>query len=133
VPIVGQNSRVYVLGRECQLFIEGELVTGVSDVTVRETVTEIDATGFNHAVVSTAVVQRTYEIGVSILDVAFARRLRNARLQPVNGFLLPSSLRVQLAGGLFNIDDYFTVHDVDGDEPMDGAVVSQFSLKQWGH
>jgi hypothetical protein len=80
---------------------------------------------------SAAVVTRTYEIVVSVPDMQTARSLYRKRWITSNGFLLPRVVDVELEGGLIEIDDYFTIHEVDADEPIDGVVVPRFSLRQW--
>lgn len=119
------------LGRECSLSIGGERLWGVSDVSVRETCTQVDATGYGHNAMSSAVVTRTYEIVVSVPDMETARSIYSKRWMTSNGFLLPRVVDVELASGLMAIDDYFTIHEVDADEPLDGVVVPRFSLRQW--
>jgi len=134
MAIDGGRSRTYALGRECILAIEGEEVTGAADMSLRETVTEVDATGFNHQVVSTIVTQRTYEISVSIPDMSQASRLYGLRWRLFDGFKVPNILELSLEGGLVEFtNEKFTIHDVDADEPLDGVVVPRFTLKQWGH
>ena len=127
----------YVLGKDCVLTIEGKEVKGVSDVGVRETTTEVDATGFNDYAASTAVVGRTYEIMLSVPDIKTARTLFDSRWKRgtvgKSVFYLPQILDVQLNGGLFSIDGLFTIHEVDGDEMLDGAVIPRFSLREWSH
>jgi len=134
MAIDGGRSRTYALGRECILAIEGVEVTGAADMSLRETVTEVDATGFNHQVVSTIVTQRTYEISVSIPDMTQASRLYGLRWRLFDGFKVPNILELSLEGGLVEFsNEKFTIHDVDADEPLDGVVVPRFTFKQWGH
>ena len=134
MPINGGLNRVYVLGRECLLVIEGVPMHGISDLALRELVTEVDATGFNHQVVSTIVTQRTYEISFGCPDMAQATSLYNIRWRLFNGFKIPNVLEVFLEGGLLGpIVGKFTLHDVEADEPLNDAVVPRFTLKQWGH
>jgi len=134
MAIDGGRDRTYALGRECILTIDGDEVDGASDIAIREFVTEVDATGFNHQVVSTIVTQRTYEISVSVPEMRQAARLYRLRWRLFNGFKVPNVLEVSLEGGLVEItNEKFTIHDVDADEPLDGAIVPRFTLKQWGH
>ena len=127
----------YALGKDCVLTIEGSEVKGVADVSVRETTTELDATGFNDYAASTVVVTRTYEIMLSVPDIKVAKTLFASRWKrtPVNKsvFYLPQILDVQLRGGLFNIDGLFTIHEVDGDELLNDAVIPRFVLREWSH
>jgi hypothetical protein len=130
----GGRTRFYQLGRQCSLTIEGKAIFGASDVLVSETVTEVDATGFNHQVVSTVVTQRTYEITVSIPDITDAFELYEYRWANADGFLVPAILNVSLFGGVVGFfDEKFTIHNVDDEQPLDGVVVPRFTLKQWGH
>lgn len=133
MPIDGGKSRTYALGRECKLTIEETEVTGAADVSIREYVTEVDATGFNHQIVSTVVTQRTYEISFTVPDLYQARQIAGLRTRLFNGFKVPYIVDVRCQGGLLNIVGKFTIHEIDADEPLDGAVVPRFTLKQWGH
>lgn len=133
MAIDGGRSRIYVLGRECILTIEGNEIEGASDVMVRESVTEVDATGFNHRSVSTIVTQRTLELSVSIPDVSYARWLYGKRWELFNGFYLPNIFEVSLEGGaVYFSGKKFTLHDIDSDEPLDGIVVPRLTFKEWG-
>lgn len=132
MAIDGGRSRIYVLGRECILTIEGNEIHGASDVMVRENVTEVDATGFNASVASSVVTQWTWEISVTIPDLSYARWLHANRFVSVNGFLLPRIFEVSLSGGLVEFEnEKFTINGVDADEPLDGIVVPRFTLKEW--
>lgn len=134
MAIDGGRSRIYVLGRECILTIEGNEIQGASDVMVRESVTEVDATGFNHRSVSTIVTQRTLELSVSIPDVSYARWLYERRWALFDGFYVPNIFDVSLEGGVVEFTaKKFTIHDIDADEPLDGMVVPRLTFKEWGH
>ena len=133
MAIDGGRSRIYVLGRECILTIEGNEIHGASDVMVRENVTEVDATGFNASVASSVVTQRTLEISVTIPDLSYARWLHANRLIIFNGFFLPRIFQVSLSGGLIEFENMrFTINGIDADEPLDGIVSPRFTLKEWG-
>lgn len=127
----------YVLGKDCVLKIEGTEIKGVSDVSVRESTTEIDATGFNGYGASTVVVGRTYEIMFSMPDLTAARYLLANRWGRsdvgTSVFYLPKILEVELIGGLFEIERPFTIHGIDGDELLDGAVIPRFELREWNY
>lgn len=134
MAIDGGLKRVYLLGRECVLSIEGVKIHGASDVTVRESVTEVDATGFNHRSVSTLVTHRTIELSVSIPDVSYAKELYKERQKLFLGLWMPRIFSVSLQGGVIEFDELlFTIHDVDADEPLNGAVIPRFTFKQWSH
>lgn len=127
----------YVLGKDCVLKIDNVEIKGASDVSVRESVTEIDASGFNGYGASTVVVGRTYEIVFSFPDVAKARLLFANRWERTevgsSVFYLPRILNVELTGGLFDIDRPFTIHGIDGDEPLNDAVIPRFELREWNY
>lgn len=127
----------YVLGKDCVLTIDGAEVKGVSDVSVRETTTEIDASGFNGYGASTVVVGRTYEILFSFPDIAKARLLLAKTWKSGNvgnsTFYLPQILDVELTGGLFDISRPFTIHGIEGDEPLNDAVIPRFELREWNY
>jgi hypothetical protein len=38
---------------------------------------------------------------------------------------------VELRGGLFQLTGGFTIHEIDGDELLDGAIIPRFALRQW--
>jgi hypothetical protein len=130
-------AMTYVLGKDCVLKIDDSEIKGVSDVSVRETVTEIDASGFNGHGASTVVVGRTYEILFSVPDITTARQLLNMRFKRdtvgSSTFYTPEILDVQLTGGLFDIDSSFTIHGIDGDEPLNDAVIARFELREWNY
>lgn len=126
-------DRTFALGRECTLIVDQTTVPEVADVLVREYTSEIDATGRTHRSISTVVTHRTYEISVAIPEITRARWLHGRRWIQNGNFFLPRIMNVQLAGGLINISENFTLHDVDGDEPLDGPVVARFVFKQWAH
>lgn len=131
------DAITYVLGKDCVLRIEGTEIKGVSDVAVRETTTEVDATGFNGYGTSAVVVGRSYEIMFSVPDLAVARDLLAKRWKKgavgSSFFYLPQILDVELTGGLFDIDRPFTIHSIDGDEPLNDAVIPRFELREWNY
>ena len=116
----------YRLGRACTFSVNGTLLTGVRDVAVRRTTNEIDGTGFGHAVQSTVVIHRTYEIDVQVLDVSDAEVLHAAASTN-------SAVTVTTTSGLLPLSAVFTVHETTADELLDDAVVAIFTLRQWGH
>lgn len=125
----------YVLGKDCVLEIDDEEIKGVSDVSVRESVNEIDASGWGQDGSSTVVVGRAYEIMFSVPDIAVARKLFAKRFAYVEGdllfFTLPRLVKVGLTGGVWDIDKLFSVHSIDADQPLNDAVVARFELRQW--
>jgi hypothetical protein len=125
----------YVLGKDCVLTIDGAEIKGVSDVSVRETTTEIDASAFNGFGTSTVVIGRTYEILFSVPDIDAARFLLSQRWKRGDvgnsTFYLPQIIDVELMGGLFDIMRPFTIHGIDGDEPLNDAVIPRFELREW--
>ena len=137
----------YVLGKDCKLFIEEEEIHGVDDVSVREVTTEIDATGYRRWAPSTVVISRGYEIMLSMPDIEAAKELNKRRVievtgpsnvtgvyEPVGGYIftLPQVFRIRLEGGLEDIEEWFTIHGVDADQSLDGAVIPRFHLRSWG-
>ena len=126
-------DRVYALGRDCTFEIDGVTCNGVSDVVVRERTTDIDATGMGHSVESTVAVARTYEISVTFSEIGDARALWSQRFVSSGSFRLPRIFAIQCAGGIVNISERFTLHDIDADEPLDGIVQPRFFFRQWGH
>ncbi len=121
----------YALGRNCILRVEGRQLDGVADVVVRESCTTVDATGYGSFWTASAVVMRSFELGFTVPDLDDARWLFAKRFKYVDGFLLPQVLYVELEGGLFEIPSHFTLHEVDADEPIDGAVIPRFQLREW--
>ena len=135
MPTSQPQHHVTVLGRECVLEIEGQVVDGASDVSVRETIVEIDATGFNHQTASSIVVSRSHEIQLTLPDMKSARELYKRRWakSSVGRFWLPLAVDVRLSGGLIEIEGKFTIHEIDADELLDGAVIPRIALRSWGH
>ena len=127
------KDRVFALGKDCVLEIDGKVIDGVSDVSVRETVTEIDATGFNASTTSSIVVMRSHEIQILVPDMTLAKELYQKRLAKKGEYMLPGVVEAKLTGGLFELDGKFTIHDIDADESLDGAVIPRFALRSWGH
>lgn len=121
----------YALGRDCILRVDGRQLDGVADVVVRESCTTVDATPYGYSGTASAVVMRSYELGFTVPDLAVARWLFAQRYTSVGGFLLPQVLSVELEGGLLELDAKFTLHEVDADEPIDGAVIPRFQLREW--
>ncbi len=121
----------YALGRNCILRVDDRELTGVADVVLRQSCTTVDATGYGTNAPAAAVVLRSYDLGFTVPDLDTARWLFERRFHSVNGFLLPQVLRVEFEGGLFDFWTYFTIHEVDADEPIDGAVIPRFQLREW--
>jgi hypothetical protein len=125
----------YVLGKDCVLEIDDEDIVGVSDVSVRESVTEIDASEFGSSGVSTVVIGRAYEIMFSVPDIAVARKLFAKRVARTESelffFLVPRLVKVRLTGGVWDIDALFSIHSIDADQPLNDAVIARFELRQW--
>jgi hypothetical protein len=133
---VATKAITYALGRDCILRVEGRELHGVADVVVRESCTTVDATNYGGLFASSAsaVVHRSYDLGFTVPDIATARWLLERRSYEVNGFQLPRILVVEFEGGLLETGvrgKYFTIHEVDADEPIDGAVIPRFQLRQW--
>lgn len=127
------KERVTVLGKDCVLEIDGAEIDGVSDVSVRETITEIDATGFNQSTTSSIVVTRSHEIQLLIPDMKTARELYAKRWKEKNGFMVPCVVEAKLTGALMELYGNFTIHEIDADEDLDGAVIPRIALRSWGH
>ena len=121
----------YVLGKDCELRIEYQLISTAQDVLVREITNEVDATKFGSAVQCSVATHRSYEIQATIADIVVARYIAALRVQSVGPFTVPNVIRISLAGGLFNIDTTFTVSDIEGDELLDGPVLPRFTFKQF--
>lgn len=120
----------YALGKDCILTIEGTRLDAVSDVTVRETPMEIEAAGYGNRTSSTLVIGRDVEIQVSVPDITVARWLRSFA-SGLGG--VTNIIEVSVEGGLREFSDQpFTIHDVEADEMLDGAVIPKFVLRSWG-
>lgn len=119
-------SEKFRLGKDCTFAVDGEILKGVREVGVRRITNEIDGTGFYHAMQSTIVLHRTFEIDVAVLkptDVAVLQQAEAAR----------QVVTVTTTNGLRPISANFVVCESTADESIDGAVVAMFVLKQWGH
>lgn len=116
----------YRLGRECVLAVDGHILSGIRDVTVTRTTTEIDATGFGHETRSTVVTHRSLELTVHATKPADVERLRNAEA-------FGTHVQITTTGGQRAISKYFTVCESSTDEPLDGLADAVFTLREWGH
>lgn len=127
-------TTVFALGRDCVFKIDGTEYDGISDVSVRESTTEADASSYMGTAGASAVTSRTYSISIAVPDIADARTIVAKRMEAAdaNGFKNPALLHIELSGGLIDIDGYFTIHEWDADEPIDGVIVPRFELKEWG-
>lgn len=124
----------YALGKDCILRVEGRQLDGLADVVLRESCTTIDATTRLSKASSSVVVTRSLELGFTVPDIELARWLFSKRYVKVGNTLLPQLLLVEFEGGLLvELPEgcYFTIHDVDFDEPIDGAVIPRFQLREW--
>lgn len=119
-------SEKFVLGRECVLLLNGQILAGVKSVVPKRTVRTIDATGLNHSSESTIVTHRTWELEVEVVRPADAERLRQA--EATDGLVT-----VQTTNGLRSVSGDFVVCECEAAEPLDEAVVAVFMLKQWAH
>lgn len=116
----------YRLGRQCTITLEGQLLQSVTNLAVRRTVEEFDATGFLHNVKSAIVTHRTLELEIELLRPSEIAKLRNAELRG-------AVVTVTTANGARAFTANFTVHESTADEPLDDAIRPRFTLKQWGH
>lgn len=114
------------LGRACVFSLNGTVLSGVREIGVRRVTNEIDATGFGHSAKSTAVIHRTYEMDVAVLKPADFDALKAA--EDGNGVVT-----VTTTNGLRPVSADFMVCESAADEPIDGAIVGTFTLKQWMH
>jgi hypothetical protein len=116
----------YRLGRECVLSVNGQILSGIRDVTVTRTTTEIDATGFGHEMRSTVVTHRSLELTIHAIKPADVNTLRSAEA-------FGTHVQITTTGGQRAISKYFTVCESSTDEPLDGAADAVFTLREWGH
>lgn len=119
-------SEKFRLGRQCVFAVDGQILSSVTNVSARRVTNEIDATGFGHSAQSTLVLHRTWEIDVQVLKPADAARLRN--VESGMGVVTVSS-----TNGVREVSADFMVCESTHDEPLDGAAVASFVLKQWNH
>lgn len=116
----------YRLGRKCVLTLDGQTLSGIRDVTVARTTTEIDATGFGHEMRSTVVTHRSIELTIHVIKPADADKLRDAET-------FGKHVQLTTTGGQRAISKYFTVCESSTDEPLDGLADAVFTLREWGH
>jgi hypothetical protein len=135
---VAEAQHTYALGRDCTISVNGTVLSSAGDVFIRETVVTIGATVRNSAVAVAIPIQRSLEIDFSLADARDIKFLGGLRTVPVPGAQQPNVSTIQsnvvsvsLAGGVFDGTGRFTVHDVVGDEPLNGAVLARVSLRQW--
>jgi hypothetical protein len=131
---VATKAITYALGKDCVLRVDGRQLDGVADVVLRESCTTIDVTTSRSRASSSVVVTRSLELGFAVPDLELARWLFSKRYVMVGFSLVPQLLLVEFEGGLLvELPEgcYFTIHDVDFDEPIDGAVIPRFQLREW--
>lgn len=116
----------YRLGKACTFSVNGQILGGVRDVSVRRIASEVDATGYGHSAKSTAVIHRTYEIDVIVLKPSDVDKLRAVEAE--NGVIT-----VTTTNGLREVSADFMVCESTADEPLDDAVIATFVLKEWKH
>ena len=135
---MAEAQHVFALGRDCTISVNGNVLNSVGDVFVRETVVSFGATPRNSSIAVSIPIQRSMEIDFSLTDQRDAKFLFDLRTVMVAGAANPNVktpqanvVFVSMAGGAFTDTGYFTIHDVTGDEPLNGAVAPRFSLRQW--
>lgn len=136
-------QRQIQLGRLCELRVDGRIFMFVKDVNVRQVTNDIDATGYGRAATCSLAVHRSYEIELTVPELLDARRLRAAS---VDNDGLPNVVRVELFGGIFDVfqnppdgkwpngirhPGLCTIHEMQGDEPLDDIVIGRFVLREW--
>jgi hypothetical protein len=135
VARLGQEFR---LGRNCSITIDNWLIVGIEDLTVRVVQREIDATEFGSCFTSSVVTHRGYEVSFTSPDYKVSQFMR-ARLAQGAGVQdwgdknpqLPWVARVEFFHGVWHgVKKDFIVHELDSDEPLNGAVRARFLLKQ---
>jgi hypothetical protein len=143
MPIDGGGGRSYVLGRECRLTIEGREIKGASDVARRNVNSTIDGTYFNANVQATIPVLSDVEISFSCPDMDDAQYVRSMRWKKVGKYFIPRVVTVEMEGGVFDQDVYrndgwngsaeypYIIHEIESDEPVNGAVIPRFTLRRW--
>ncbi len=119
-------SDKFRLGRDCVFTLDGQILSGVSDVTVSRRTQEVEATGYGHGSQSTIVTHRTVELTVSVIKPADAAKLIAAEADG-------SVVTVTTTNGLRPLTADFIVCDSSTDEPLNDAVLATFTLKQWSH
>jgi hypothetical protein len=125
----GQKFR---LGRNCGLAIDGVVMVGVEDVTIRLLSRELDLTPFTASIVTTVSTHWTFEVALSTPDMAVAEYLRERTSRLVGGYILPVIVELEFFNGLFNGQKHlFTILELDSGEPLNGVVRSQFLFKQF--
>ena len=127
------SVREFSLGRECVLEIDGEVLLGIADVSVRERTTQLDATGFGQILESSIPASRTTQLIVSFRELSGARQLWFRRLDASGSFLLPRVFDVAIYGGVMEIRGSYVMADIDEDQPIDGGVAAAIQFNEWGH
>jgi hypothetical protein len=116
----------FVLGKDCEFRVDGNLLPGVRDVYVRRRTKEIEGTGYGHSAESTVVTHRTYEIEVEVLRKSCFAAL--AAAEETGGIC-----QVATSGGFRDVSGNYTVCESESSEPLDDGVIGRFTLKQWMH
>jgi hypothetical protein len=128
VARLGQEFR---LGRNCALTIDGNLMVGIEDATVRVVQREIDATKFGVSISSSVVTHRSLEVSFTTPDYKVIAFMRDRMSQAVGGYWLPRVVEVAFYHGVLDGQKWdFIIHELDADEPLNGPVRARFLLKQ---
>lgn len=125
-------GQIFRLGRHCGLAIDGVVMVGAEDVTIRILSRELDLTSFVASSVTTVSTHWTFEVALATPDMAVAQFLRERTYKNVGGYFLPVIVELEFFNGLFNGQKYqFTILELDSGEPLNGVVRSQFLFKQF--
>jgi hypothetical protein len=128
VARLGQEFR---LGRNCALTIDGNLMVGIEDATVRVVQREIDATRFGFSVSSSVVTHRSLEVSFTTPDYKVIAFMRDRMSELVGSYYLPRVVSVVFYHGVLHNQTWdFIIHELDSDEPLNGPVRARFLLKQ---
>lgn len=125
-------GQIFRLGRHCGLAIDGGVMVGAEDVSLRVVHRELDLTPRGSPVASTVATHRSLEVTLSTPDLAVTNYLRNRMDRKVGDYYLPVVVEIEFFNGVFHGSKFkFTITELDSDEPLNNLVRARFLFKQF--
>lgn len=125
-------GQIFRLGRNCALAIDGTVMVGAEDVSLRVVHREIDLTPFGSPVACSVATHRSLEVTLTSPDLAVTQFLRQRMDRKVGDYYLPVVVEIEFFNGIYHGNKFqFTIVELDSDEPLNGVVRSRFLFKQF--
>ena len=118
----------YRLGRNCTLTIDGTVLQSVTNAFLRVRVVTLECAGGGNTSGAEIVVRRDHVIEFGLLDFTESQFLDGKITSPGADPIV----EVSFQGGHINRVFNATLHDASEEQPLQGAVESSWTLKQWG-